>query len=580
MSSGQLIHAHLLKSGFGPDVIVSTSLVGMYAGCGVFDCAAKVFDEMPEKDVASWNTVISCYYHDGQASKALELFERMVGCGFRPDSVTFTVALSACARVSDLERGRRIHEELAKGGFELDEFVGASLVDMYGKCGCVGTAREVFEKIPVKNVVTWNTMLGGFSLTGDSSSCLELFARMIEEGVRVTSITISNLLLACTRSSDLRNGKFVHGYVLKHQLEVDVFVNGLLIDLYFKCGVVNYAESLFRKMPNVNTITWNMMISGYAATGWYFKALGAFEEMKTYGVRPDSFTFSSVLSACAQLAALEQGKEIHKQIKEYGLERNEIVMCALLDMYAKCGAVDEAVSVFDELQVKDTISWTSMIMAYGSHGQATEALEIFNEMVRSEVRPDGVAFLGVISACSHAGLVDEGRYYFNKMTKEHGIEPGLEHISCLLDLLGRSGRLKEAVGILKSVPRTKVDAGLLGSVFSACNLHGNMELGEELARFLIEMDPDDHSTYIVLSNMYASSGKWKEVRKVRSMIKDRGLKKNPGCSWIEIDREIHQFFVEDDAHRHIESIYECLESLLGTMEKDRLDLLDEALCAE
>ncbi|ONK71545.1 uncharacterized protein A4U43_C04F9740 [Asparagus officinalis] len=571
IKNGKMIHAHFLKSGFGTDIVASSSLVGMYAKCGLFDFAARVFDEMSEKDVASWNTVISCYYQDGQAQKALEMFDRMVDQGFKPDPVTFTMALSACARVSDLEKGRRIHEELVRNGVELDEFVGSALVDMYGKCGCVKGGREVFEEIPMKNVITWNTVIGAYSLTGDSYSCLELFSRMNKEGIQPTVTTVSNLLLAFSRSSDLRNGKFIHGYTLRKQID-DIFANSLLIDLYFKCENVNYAESLFERMPKENTVTWNVMISGYVATGLYFKALNAFNEMRMYSIRLDAFSFASVLSACAQLAAIEQGKEIHKQISDCNLESHEIVMCALLDMYAKCGAVKEARLVFDGLQFKDKVSWTSMITAYGSHGQASEALEIFNEMVRSNVRPDNVAFLGVLSACSHAGLVDEGCYYFNQMTNYYGIKPGVEHFSCLVDLLGRAGRLKEALEILKSMTNIKLDAGLLGSLFSACSLHGNLELGEELARFLVEMDPDDHFTYVVLSNMYASAGKWTEVRKMRSAIKERGLKKNPGCSWIEIDKEIHQFYADDDSHQQTEWIYECLEKLLRNMEEDKCDL--------
>nr|XP_010920030.1 pentatricopeptide repeat-containing protein At5g27110 [Elaeis guineensis] len=566
---GESIHANVLKSGFGSDIVVSSSLVGVYAKCHRYESAIQVFDEMPERDVACWNTVMSCYYQDGQASKVLEVFGMMKSCGFKPDSVTYTTVFSACARLLDLETGWRVHEELVRTGFVLDGFVSSAIVDMYGKCGCLGSAREVFEQIPTKSVVSWNSMIGGYSLKGDSNSCLELFSRMNMEGVRPTSTTMSSLLIACSRTSDMRRGKFIHGYLLRNLIDVDIFIASSLIDLYFKCANVAYAESVFKTMPKANVVSWNVMISGYVTAGCYFKALDFFNEMRVYGVRPDAFTFASVLSACAQVAALEQGREIHKQVSDHCLESNEMVMCALVDMYAKCGAVRDAKLVFDKLPVKDIVSWTSMIMAYGSHGQSTEALELFSEMQKANVKPDRVTFLAAISACSHGGLVDEGRYYFNQMTRLYGIKPGIEHYSCLVDLLGRSGRLQEAYSILKNTPGLKADAGLLGSLFSACSLHRNLELGEEVARLLVEMDPDDHSTYIVLSNMYASAGRWDDVRKLRAMIRDRGLKKKPGCSWIEIEKRIHQFFVNDDSHPQAEFIYALLGSLSEHMEKDK-----------
>ncbi|KAK8962964.1 Pentatricopeptide repeat-containing protein [Platanthera guangdongensis] len=569
---GCAIHARLLKSGFNRDVVVSSSLVGMYAKCGYFNSAIKLFAEMPERDVACWNTVISCYYQDGQASKALEMFDAMTSCGFKPDSVTFSTIFSTCARLSDLERGKRIHEEFSRSGHEMDGFVSAAIVDMYGKCGCLAKAREVFDQISVKTVVAWNSMINGYSLKGDSNSCFQLFSAMNEEGIRPTSTTISSLLMVCSRISNIRSGKFIHGYSLRNRIEIDIFVTTSLIDFYFKCGGIRQSDFIFQKSPKNNVVVWNVMISGHVASGHCREAIDVFHSMKLYDVKPDAITFTSCLSACTQLTALQQGREIHEQIRSHNFDSNEIVACALVELYAKCGALGEAHEVFDRLPVRDAVSWTSMIAAYGSNGRVFEALELFEEMRRMKARPDRVTFLALISACCHGGLAEAGVRYFHEMTTKYEIEPGLEHYSCLIDLLGRLGRLREAHGVLQRLPALKTDAGAVGSFFSACGLHGNLELGLEAARLLLEKDPDDHSAYVGLSNMYASAGRWDGVKKVRERMRERGLRKNPGCSWTEIDNQVHHFFAEDFSHTHIHWIFECLEGLLIHME-DRLEEL-------
>lgn len=567
---GTMVHAHLIKTGFVLDVVVASSLVGMYAKCDVFECAIRLFDEIPERDVACWNTVISCYYQDGQAEKALELFEKMRNSGFEPNSVTLAVAISSCARLLDLERGKKIREELTKRGVWLDGFVSSSLVDMYGKCGCLEMAKEVFENIPSKNIVAWNSMIAGYGLKGDSKSCIKLFRRMIDEGTRPTLTTFSSILMASSRSVQLQHGKFIHGYIIRNSVEVDIYIISSLIDLYFKCGIGSAAEKVFEKMPKTNVVSWNVMISGYVTVGNYFGALDIYEKMKEIGVKPDVITYTGILPACSQLAALEKGKEIHETIVESELENNEVVMGALLDMYAKCGAMDEALNLFNRLPERDLVSWTSMIAAYGSHGQALEALKLFDGMQQSDAKPDGVTFLAVLSACSHAGLVDRGCYFFNQMITEYKIKPSIEHYSCLVDLLGRAGRLHEAYEILQRTAEIREDVGLLSTLFSACQLHKDFDLGVKIASFLIEKDPDDPSTYITLSNIYSSVRNWDEVRKVRSRMKELGLRKNPGCSWIETNQSIQPFFVEDKSHPQAEMVYECLKSLNSHMEKDEL----------
>lgn len=565
---GIKVHVNLIKSGYLSDVVVASSLISVYAKTGGFGLAVKVFDEMPEKDVASWNNVISCYYQSGQYEKALGYFERMKKLGFRPDSVSFTTAISSCARLLDMERGKRIHEEVVRDELVLDSFVKASLVDMYGKCGCLERAKEVFDKIGNKSLVSWNAMIGGYSLRGDSVSCIELLVRMKQEKVRPSSTTITSLLGACATSTQLRHGKFVHGYIIRNNIVSDIFTYSSLIDLYFKCGSVVLAEEVFRMIPKNNVVAWNVMISGYVSAGCYVESLGIYDDLREAGIKPDAITFTSALTACSQLAALERGKELHNCIAESKLDSNEIVMGALLDMYAKCGAINEAQGVFNQLSTIDLVSWTSMIVAYGSHGQVFEALKLFDKMLKSNIKPDRVTFLAVISACSHAGLVDEGHHYFNLMVNNYGIQPAIAEYSCLIDLLGRAGRLYEAYEILQRSQHIREDVDLLSTLFSACHLHGELKLGEEIAKLLIEKDPDDPSTYIILEKMYASTKKWDEARKVRLKMKDLGLRKNPGCSWIEVDRRIRSFLAEDKTFLQAELVYDCLSLLHIQMEDE------------
>ncbi|XP_047336625.1 pentatricopeptide repeat-containing protein At5g27110 [Impatiens glandulifera] len=559
---GQNVHAQTIKNGCLLDVVVASSMARMYFKCDMFDHALQVFDEMTDRDAACWNTLMSCYYQMGQCEKALELFEEMKLSGFKPNSVTITTAISCCARLMDLERGKKIQEEFIRKEFLQDDFVSTSLVNMYAKCGCMEMAKEFFEQISDKTLTTWNSIIGGFSLMGDSYACIELFRRMAMARVRPSLTTLTSLLMASSRSANLIHGKLIHGYLIRNNIDPDIFIYSSLLDFYFKCDKVASAETIFQKMPRSNVVAWNVMISGYVSSGSFFEALGLFAEMKEAGIEPDDITFITSLTACSQLTALEQGKEIHGDIIDRKLENNEIVMGALLQMYAKCGAVLEASKIFSELPERDLISWTSMITAYGNHGQAVDALKLFEEMLQSNMKPDRVTFLAVISACSHAGLVDEGFKFFNCMVSDYGIEPTVEDYSCLIDLLGRAGRLREAYDFIQRTgENVKDNVEILSTIFSACHLQGELELGEEIGKVLMEKDRNNPATYVALSKMYASIDEWKNARAVRVNMEEKGLRKKPGCSWIEVDKRMETFLVEDKMHPQAELIYDCLGTL-------------------
>ncbi|XP_023760741.1 pentatricopeptide repeat-containing protein At5g27110 isoform X1 [Lactuca sativa] len=568
---GRTIHTHLVKNGFVADVVVTSSLLGMYAKCGMFGLAVQVFDEMPERDVACWNTVISCYHRDGQYEKALDLFKKMKNDhGYEPDSVSFTTAISACSKLLNLETGKEIHKEAMRNGFGSDAFVQAALIDMYGKCGSLDMALQVFNQIPFKNLVSWNSMIAGYSLKGDSKSCIQLLWNMITQQTKPNSTTLSSSLIACSKSSNLNHGKFIHGYITRNNINPDTFIHTSLVDMYFKCNNTQSAESIFKKMAKTNVVEWNSMISGYVSVGLYLEALEIYKSMNTTQVKPDVITFTSILAACTQLGSLEIGKDIHNSIISHHFESNEMVMGAVLDMYAKCGEVEIAQQVFSRLPERDLVSWTTMITAYGAHGEAFKSLKLFQDMKKLNIKPDRVVFLAVISACSHGGLIDKGCYYFNQMVNDYGIQPKVADYSCVIDLLCRGGRVHDAYAILQKTESIREDVELLSTLFSACKLHGEIELGEKIAGLLIDKDPDDPSTYTVLANMYASTKKWDKARKVRMKMKELGLRKNPGCAWIEVDKKIEAFLVEDKSIPQAGKVYECLSVLVGHMNMDEL----------
>eukprot|EP01018_Ginkgo_biloba_P030203 Gb_04430 [translate_table: standard] len=566
LQQGKKIHNHIIKRGIESDVVVASALVGMYAKCGSMDSARHLFDTMSHRDVAAWNTMIANYAQSGHFDEALKLFNQMELSGLKPNSVTFTSVLPACARLSALEQGKAIHDYLIGGGYELDVFVASALVDMYAKCGSIEIAREIFDKMSQRNVVSCNAMIAGYSQSRRGDEALKVYRQMQLDGMKPDSTTVTSVLPACAHLASLEHGMLVHVYIIKHGFEADVFVDSALIDMYTKCGGIEFARHVFDKMSKRNVVSWNVMIAGYAMHGHGEDALILYHQMEVECVKPDSVTVANVLPACAHLAALQQGKEIHYYCIESGFESDIFVAGALIDMYVKCGSIKDARQVFDKMPQRDLVSWTAMIAGYGMHGHGEDALSLFDQMQQSGVKPDHVTFIAVLLACSHSGLVDEGRQYFDLMFRDYDIKPRLEHYACMVDLLGRAGQLDEAHHFIKKMP-FEPDAGVWGALLAACRIHSNVELGEHVAELLFKMEPENAGFYILLSNIYAAAGRWDDVAKVRTMMKDSRLKKSPGCSWIEVENRTHAFRIGDKSHPQSEKIYATLESLARQMKR-------------
>eukprot|EP01018_Ginkgo_biloba_P030280 Gb_21441 [translate_table: standard] len=560
LNHGKEIHNHIIRSGYDSDVFVGNALIDMYAKCRSIQNARQVFDKTSKRDIVSWNAIISGYAQNDHANDALELYGQMQLAGVKPNSITVVSVLPACAHLAALEQGKQIHDYVNRNGLLSNVSVGNALVDMYGKCESIEDARHVFDKMSKRDVVSWNAMITGYVQSGHSNEALRIFTQMQLAGVKPNAVTIPSILPACARLEALGHGKELHGYIVKCGFDSDVFVGSALIDMYAKCKSVDIACLVFDKILQRNVVSWNAMIAGYSQNGYANETLTLFRQMQLAGVKPNRVTIVSVLPGCADLAALQQGKEIHGYIIRSGIESDVFAGNALVDMYAKCGSIQIASQVFDQMAEQDVVSWNTMIAGYGIHGYGKESLAHFHNMQQAGLKPDYITFIAVLSACSHAGLVDEGWQYFHRMSQDYHITPTVEHYASMVDLLGRAGQLDEAYNFIKRMP-IEPDAGVWGGLLGACRLHNNLKLGERVSEHVLELDPEDVGFYVLLSNIYAAAGRWDDVRKVRKMVKDRGLVKKPGCSWIEVKNKVYTFLVGDRSHPQSDKIYAMLESL-------------------
>eukprot|EP01018_Ginkgo_biloba_P002445 Gb_38364 [translate_table: standard] len=671
LQQGKEIHNYILRNGFESDVVVANALIDMYSKCRRIENAHQLFDKMSERDIISWNTMISCYMQNGCGNEALSLLHQMQLAGIKPNvitwnaiiaaygqngqdyealgffsqmqlsevkpnSVTLVSVLPSCANLAAVEQGKEIHAYIIRSGVELDIFIGSALVDMYAKCGNLRDARQLFDKMPQRNDVLWNVMISGYAQNGHGEEALELFHHMQLSGLNPSVVTWNGLISGCTQSArdedalelfhqmllakvkpdsftfgsvitacsslaDLEQGKEIHSRIIRSGFETDVFAGSALVDMYVKCGSTEDARRVFENIAQKNAVSWNAMIAGYGHNGQGDEALKLFRQMELAGVKPDmiswnaliagysqngqshealkllrqmqysgfkpnSFTFVTILPACAGLAVLEQGREIHACIIRSAVESDVFVGSALVDMYAKCSSIQDARKVFDKIYQKNVVSWNVMISGYAMHGYGEVALRLFHEMQKAGLKPDDITFTGVLSACSHAGLVDEGWQYFHSISQDYGLTPRMEHYACMVDLLGRAGHLDEAYNFIEKMP-LEPDACVWGALLGACRIHCNVELGKCVSEQLFVIEPQNGGNYVLLSNIYAATGRWDDAVKVRKLMKDKRLRKIPGCSWIQVKKRMHAFFVRDKSHSQNKEINAVLESLDGQMKE-------------
>lgn len=571
---------------------------------GFIDDASRLFASMPERDQCSWNSMVSGFAQHDRFNEALGYFVKMRGEKFVLNEYSFGSALSACAGLMDFKMGAQIHALLSKSRYSSDVYMGSALIDMYGKCGRVSCARRVFDGMRERNIVSWNSLITCYEQNGPASDALEVFVRMMASGIEPDEVTLASVVSACASLAAIKEGLQIHARLTKcEKLRNDLVLGNALVDMYAKCGKINearcvfdrmtirnvvsetsmvsgYAKAssvksarlMFTKMMERNIVSWNALIAGYTQNGENEEALGLFRLLKRESVCPTHYTFGNLLNACANLADLQLGRQAHTHVVKHGLrfrsgeESDVFVGNSLIDMYMKCGSVEEGCRIFETMIERDWVSWNAMIVGCAQNGYGTEALGLFKKMLLCGEKPDHVTMIGVLCACSHAGLVEEGRRYFSSMSTEHGLAPLKDHYTCMVDLLGRAGCLDEAKNLIEAMPM-QADAVIWGSLLASCKVHRNIILGEYIAKKLLEIDPSNSGPYVLLSNMYAELGRWGDVMRVRKLMRKRGVIKQPGCSWIEIQGHVNVFMVKDKRHPLKKEIYSALKILTQQMKR-------------
>ncbi|KAF8394262.1 hypothetical protein HHK36_020469 [Tetracentron sinense] len=567
---GRQVHSFVVKNNFESNLFVGNALVDMYAKSGVLKDARQQFELILNRDNVSWNAIIVGYVQEEDEDEAFSMFQRMTLVGIMPDEVSMASILSACANLQALEKGKQVHCLSVKSGLESSLYAGSSLIDMYAKCGAMEAAHKVLSNMPERSVVSRNALIAGYVQKNNTEEAVNLFQEMQAEGLNPSKFSFASILDACSEPSKLNMGKQVHCYILKVGLvHDDVFLGVSLLGMYLRSLCKKDANILFLEFHNPkSTVLWTAIISGHTQNGYSEEALWFFREMRSCNAIPDQATFASVLSACAILAALKDGSEVHSLIIHTGFDSDEYTSSSLVDMYAKCGDMRSSVQVFGQIDSKqDVISWNSMIVGFAKNGYAEDALRVFSEMKHACVKPDDVTFIGVLTACSHAGMVSEGCGLFDIMINYYMIQPRIDHYACMIDLLGRGGCLKEAEEFIDKL-QFEPDAMIWATLLAACRIHGDDVRGQRAAEKLIELEPSNSSPYVLLSNIYAASGNWDNANTVRKTMREKGVRKLPGCSWIVVGKKTNLFVAGDKFHPSASKIYAVLKDLTAVMKED------------
>lgn len=505
---GRQIHGLLVKLGFDRDLHLSNSLLDMYAKHGDMESAEVTFSELSEPSVVSWNILIDGYGQKGQSEKAVEYMKIMERRGFEPDEVTYIHILAACVKSGDVE-----------------------------------TARQMFDSLSCPSLSSWNTMFSGYSQNERHIEAIKLFREMQFRNVKPDRTTLAIVLTSCTALSLLEAGKQIHAASKKTALQSDIFVISGLIGTYTKCGKTTMAEHIFHHAPKLDIVCWNTMIAGFSQNSLEKEAFMFFKKMLQKRMVPTHFSYATVLSCCAKSSSLFQGKQIHAQVEKEGQATDVFVGSALINMYCKCGDVSDARQFFNTMPTRNTVTWNEMIHGYAQNGQGYEALCLYQNMIDSgENPPNAITFTAVLTSCSHSGLVDAGLEIFSSMSSQHGVQPTLDHYTCVIDALGRADRFDEAEVLMDKMPY-RDDPIIWEVLLSSCRVHANVSLARRAADELFRLDPGNSTPYVLLANIYSSLGRWDDARAVRELMTDRQIVKSPGYSWTQDQEQERSFYV-------------------------------------
>ena len=554
------LHTHILKSG-SLFSLFGHKLIDAYIKCGVITEARKLFDETPNRHIVTWNSMISSHVSRGKTKEAIGLYNSMLFDGVLPDAYTFSAIFKAFPEMGVLREGQKAHGLAVVLGFEVsDGFVATGIVDMYAKFGKMKDAQFVFDRVLDKDVVLFTALIVGYNQHGLDGEALEVFEEMVGRKVKPNEYTLASVLVSCGNLGDLVNGKLIHGLVVKSGLESVVASQTSLLTMYSKCSMVEDSIKVFNQLAYASHVTWTSFIVGLVQNGREEVALSMFREMIRCSISPNHFTLSSILHACSSLAMLEAGEQIHAVTVKLGVDGNKYVDAALIHLYGKCGNVEKARSVFDSLAELDVVSINTMIYAYAQNGFGHEALDLFERLKKLGLEPNVVTFISILLACNNAGLVEEGCQIFSLIRNNHSIELTRDHYTCMIDLLGRAKRFEEAAMLIEEGKNP--DVIQWRTLLNACKIHGEVEMAEKFMRKMLDQAPRDGGTHILLTNIYASAGKWDNVIEMKSAGRDLRLKKSPAMSWVDIDQEVHTFMAGDLSHPRAHEILEMLHELI------------------
>ncbi|XP_065853281.1 pentatricopeptide repeat-containing protein At5g13270, chloroplastic [Euphorbia lathyris] len=571
LSEGRLIHKQIKY----PCGILENFVLKMYVECGSLVDAGKVFDEMSERNLTSWGTIISAYAEHGLLEKALCFFSDMIELGIKPNSAIYVEIFRVLIAPALLEMGKQMHSHVIRSGFGVNFDIATAIFNMYVKCGCLEEAEIVLNQMNEKNVVVWTGLMVAFTQAEKQEKALALFDKMVREGLDFDEYVFSITLKACAGSGDLNLGKQIHCCIVKLGLESQVSVGTPLVDFYTKCAEFESALKAFERIIEPNDVSWSALITSYCQMGEFEESLKVFESLRSKRTEAlNSFAYTSIFQACSALSDFTTGSQVHADAVKRNLIAPRHGESAMVTMYSRCGKLDYANLAFESISEPDTVAWTAMIAGYAYQGNATEALKLFRTMQNSGVRPNEVTFTAVLTACSHSGLVEQGRDYLHQMSTKYGVAPSIDHYDCMIDIYARAGHFHEAIELIKNMPFDP-DAMSWKCLLGGCWTHRNLELGVIAAENLLCIDPDDTAGYVLLFNLYAAFGKWKEAANIRKTMSERNLRKELSCSWITVKGEIHRFIVGDKHHSRTNEIYSKLNEFDCFAMNDETGLITE-----
>ncbi|EFH40041.1 predicted protein [Arabidopsis lyrata subsp. lyrata] len=548
------VHAFVITSGnLLNGSSISRDLVALYGRIGEISYARKVFDQLPQRSVSVYNSMIVVYSRGNNPNEVLKLYDQMISERVKPDSSTFTITIKACLSGMALEKGEAVWSKAVEFGYKNDVFVCSSVLNLYMKCGKMNEAEVLFRKMTKRDVICWTTMVTGFAQGGKSMKAVEFYREMQNEGFGRDRVVMLGLLQASGDLGDPKMGRSVHGYLIRTGLPMNTVVETSLVDMYAKVGFIEVAFRMFSRMMFKTAVTWGSLISGFAQNGLANYAFEAVLEMQSLGFQLDLATLVGVLVACSQVGSLTTGISVHCYIlKRHVLDR--ITATALMDMYSKCGALSSSRVIFEHVGRKDLVCWNTMI----------SFVSMFLKMTETNIEPDHATFASLLSALSHSGLVEQGQHWFSVMINKYNIQPSEKHYVCLIDLLARAGRVEEALDMINSA---KLDNALpiWVALLSGCINHRNLSVGDIAANKILQLNPDSTGIQTLVCNFFATARKWTEVAKVRKLMRNGAMEKVPGQSVIEMNGQLRTFLMEDLNHHEHAHILQVLRNLNSEM---------------